>query len=1159
MSNFKFLQDEWRSLYRNCKKAESRIRTEPVSAARYGRVIMEEVVYEIYAQNRLEFPYNKDLANLVQQADFKEIVSQRYFSGLKIIRLTGNNASHYGRSVDTKAALTSIRYLFDFLKWFANDYSVEAPKLPVHFDEQYIPKIGAEKRKLKAQQAEAARAQQELADKLAASEKERAALLAKAQESEATLTAYQAEIAAAKAATEARAAARPTPVGTEFTEAETRKHLINADLHAAGWTDLQAGRHLEYPVQGMPITRDNPRGNGFVDYVLWDDNGKPLALIEAKRTNKSVEAGKHQAFLYANCLEEMHGQRPLIFYTNGYETKLWDDIFYSAPRRVHGFYTKDELQWAIQQRGSRADLRKAVVNEAIAGRPYQMEAIQRIAESLVVTGSKNELRGNQRSVLLVMATGSGKTRTAAALTEILFKHNWAKRVLFLADRNALVTQAKNRFSEFLPHLSAIDLTKEKENDTTRLVFSTYPSMMKRIDSVDIPLSKEHPPNPLRRGEFYGVGHFDAIIVDEAHRSVYNRYQAIFDYFDALVIGLTATPKDQIDRNTFELFGCSTDDPTFSYELDTAVEDGFLTQYQNVDVSTEFLRKGIKYSQLSAKEKEAYEAQFLDDAQGLFPEEISASAINKWLFNTDTVNKVLDTLMQEGQRIEGGDKLGRTIIFAVNQKHAEFIVQCFESRYPELPAGFIAMIHNQVSHAQSLIEAFCDERVEEMPQIAVSVDMMDTGIDAPRVLNLVFFKVVRSYAKFWQMIGRGTRLCPDVFGPEQAKEYFLIFDVCQNFEFFDINKKGKETANIKSIRQRTFEARLQLSRLLAETGEVENIELAHALLDQLHADVLQLKKEQDRFQVKMNLRYVDAYAKRERWNNLTSEDVHLIETYLAPLPASEAVSEAARRFELMMLKMQIAKLLELSQERKYQDNLIAIATELSGKYTIPAVVQRKELIEQLKEPDFYKNLQQKRLDEIRVEIKEIVEYLERRKRNPVYLNIEDSEVTMTVGEPLPAYGSGIYKKRVERFLRENKQHITIKKLSNNIPITPQELNELERLLFDGDERGTKEEFQQQFGEQPLGAFVRSIIGLKVEAAQRAFAEFLQTGNLRADQMTFVNNIIQFLTQNGTIEPKMLFESPFTDAHDEGLIGVFGDGRAQRIMQIVREVNENAAVG
>jgi len=690
------------------------------------------------------------------------------------------------------------------------------------------------------------------------------------------------------------------------------------------------------------------------------------------------------------------------------------------------------------------------------------------------------------------------------------------------------------------------LTEEKENDTTRLVFSTYPSMMNKIDNIR---------NADER--FYGVGHFDLIIVDEAHRSIYNRYKAIFDYFDAAIVGLTATPKDGIDHNTFELFGCSNEDPTFLYELHQAVPQ-YLNPYKNIGITTNFLRDGIKYKDLTDKEREKYEETFEDKTTGLFPEEIRANAMNKWLFNKDTVNKVLDALMQNGLKIEGGDKLGRTIIFAVNQDHAKFIVDCFTERYPHLPSGFISMIHNKVSHAQSLIDDFCDKYTEKNPQIAVSVDMMDTGIDAVRILNLVFFKVVRSYAKFWQMIGRGTRLCEDVFGPGQPKDHFLIFDVCGNFEFFEVEKKGKETQLGKPITQQIFESRLHLSRLLVETGEQEDVELSNSLRDILHKAVDNLDKS--RFQVAMNLKYVDEFKSRARWNNIDSNDVHIIEEHLSELPVPETINEMARRFDLMMLKLQMATLMMSGTKKKFEESLIDIAEGLSLKYTIPAVLRAKPLIESIKKQDFYKGISQKKLDSVREDLRELVQYLETSGRTIIYTNLQDSEITMTVSEPNLSsnYGTS-YRRRVESFIRENKHQLTISKLLTNEPITSKELTLLEEILFDGDERGTREDFVKEFGEEPLGVFIRGIIGLDVKAAQNAFSEFLQAGNLRADQMTFIQNIISYLTKNGTIEPSMLFEPPFTDMNDQGLMGVFDDSDAHKVINIIERINENAMIG
>jgi type I restriction enzyme R subunit len=1148
MSNFNFLENEWTSLYKNATTAEKTVNSDPSTSAIKSRICVEETIHRIYEIEHFEIPYNSTLNSLMGDYQFKAIIPRSILDGLYIAKTSGNNAAHYGNKVSGKDALVALKYVFTFLKWFANYYSEEQPEIPALFDMQFVPKIGSERRKLSELQTANEKEQEVLRAEVNRLRKSNEEALEVARESEEALTQHIEQVKTAQEALVVKKQARQTTISSEFTEAETRLHIIDANLKEAGWAKLTPGRELEYKVKGMPKNADNPKGNGFVDYVLWGENGKPLALVEAKRTSKDIEVGRQQAFLYANCLEKEFGQRPIIFYTNGFEIKIWDDTFYSAPRRVYGFYTIKELEWLIERRGESKDVRDAKVNKEIAGdgRPYQIEAIQRVNESLIVD-TNNGIRGNKREALLVMATGSGKTRTAAALVDVLMKGNWVKRVLFLADRNALVRQAKNNFTEFLPELSSVDLTQEKENDSTRLVFSTYPSMMNRIDNA----KNEH-------GRYYGVGHFDLIIVDEAHRSVYNRYGAIFEYFDSLIVGLTATPKDSIDHNTFELFGCSEEDPTFAYELDDATPQ-YLVPFRNVDVSTKFLREGIKYNELSDKEKEEYEKTFEDASDGLFPEEIKSGALNKWLFNKDTVNQVLDKLMSNGLKIEGGDKIGRTIVFAANQKHAQFITDCFIERYPQFAPGFISVIHNKVSHSQSLIDAFCDKEKENNPQIAVSVDMMDTGVDAPRVLNLVFFKLVRSKSKFWQMIGRGTRLCPDVFGPEQPKTEFLIFDVCQNFEFFSLNPNGYEGSNNKPLTQQIFDARLKLSVLLKETGETENIELATGLLDGLHGQVFGLEKK--RFQVKMQMKHVEEFQNRDRWNNLDSVDLHIIEDYLSALPVPEAVNENARRFDLMMLMLQVADLLmDKSKRDKYCGNLMNISEQLSGKYTIPAVAKAKATIESLKNEQFYEELTQRKIEEIRVEIRELVQYLESAKQGIYYTNFKDSEMEVAEGPALTGYGNNkIYKQRVESFIRENKTQIVISKINNNQPITEGELLQLEKILFDGDERGTKDDYVEQYGEQPLGVFVRSIVGLSEAAAQSVFSDFIQDVNLRADQISFINNIISFLTQNGVIEKKMLFESPFTNDHFEGLTGVFEMDDAHRIMSLVENINDNANVG
>ncbi|HAS47239.1 MAG TPA: type I site-specific deoxyribonuclease [Microscillaceae bacterium] len=1153
MSNFNFLQADWRNMYRQVKKGESRIKTEPPSAARYFRLVLEECVHHIYKESFLEWPFNQELASLLDEEDFKQTLPPGIHSELHYVRKMGNQASHFSsKKVKSDDALACAKYLFRLLKWFAGEYTMPLPPdTPAFFDESLIPQSTEAQQKVSALKQEHQQEQQKLQAIIDALQAEKAQAEQEAQQSKAAFEAYQAQQAEAKALHAQRRAEDVTLQAPPkiMDEAETRERLIDVALMEADWYALQQGKDLEYRVTGLPKNQDNPSGTGKADYVLWDDDGRPLAVIEAKRASADLEKGRNQAVLYADALEQMHGQRPIIFYTNGYEIALWDDAFYNLPRRVHGFYSKEQLRLLIQRRQSRGDIRLAKVNTTIVERPYQMEAIQRVAEEWAVTEKGTEkLKGKRRKALLVMATGSGKTRTAAALVEILSKNNWAKRVLFLADRKALVKQAKDSFKEHLPDLSAVNLVEEEASDTTRLVFSTYPTMMHKIDA-----------GYKETGAFYSVGHFDLIIIDEAHRSVYNRYRTLFEYFDAMLLGLTATPKNSIDHNTYELFECPNDDPTFAYELEQAVKDGFLAPYQNLDVQTEFLRQGIRYQDLSEKEKEQYEEKFLDDATGQLPDQIEAEALNKWLFNKGTVNSVLDALMDDGLTIEGGDRLGRTIIFAANQRHADFIVECFNKRYTHLPTGFIEQIHSGLEKTQALIDRFCDHKNENLPQIAVSVDMMDTGIDAPRVLNLVFFKTVYSYAKFWQMIGRGTRLCPDVFGPGQDKAHFLIFDVGKNFEFFDVHKRGKTERVAKPLSAQIFETRLQLSQQLATTGEDENLELARDLLDQLHAEVEGLDREH--FRVKMKQQHVEAYAKRDRWDNLSSDDLHAIKTHLSDLIVPEQADETTRRFELMMLKMQLAHLLELDSEATYQDKLIGTASELSKKYTVAEIKAAKDTIERVKTAEFYSEATAPQLDKVREELKSLVSLLDKESKVPIYTNFDDSEAELKQKEYTINSGlSGtLYRQRVEKFIRENKHHLTIRKLMHNEAITASEITSLEQILFDGDERGTRAEYIKAYGEQPLGKFIRGILGMTQEAAQAAFSQFLQAGNLSADQINFVNRIIEYLTKNGVIDQGKLFKSPFNTLHDQGIIGVFDHPQAQRILKVLEGINENANVG
>ncbi len=1164
-SNFQFLQHQWPAIYEAAREAEENVIVKPNTCRMYARMALELGINWMFEHDsRLIIEDGHSLGHLIANKSLKPITTKPQRRSLMLLKNLGNAGVH-GRAlkedevtflkrfgpddqVDTNSATAlasvSLQLLFEFLSYLAVSYSETPIETPV-FDATRIPAAQPQKETAAAVQEIANKHQQQLEKEQTTKAKQ------KTDQSEDQQQEQEAkrQTIAQRATTRAE---QSRQIPQLVSEAATRKFLIDTLLKDAGWHNLKEGRELEFKLKGMPAST-NPSGIGYADYVLWGKDGKPLAVVEAKRSMSDPRAGRHQVCLYADCLEQMYQQRPVLFYTNGYETYLWDDTFY-ADRLVDGFYTQDELQQLIDRRKSRKDIRTFTVNKAITDRPYQMEAIRRVAENFVVTGKQGQLLGASRKSLLVMATGSGKTRTAASLVEMLFKCNWARRVLFLADRNALVKQAKKAFNAHLPELSAINLTQNKEDNTARLVFSTYPTMMNRIDKI--------------RSEgkrFFGVGHFDLIIIDEAHRSVYQKYRAIFEYFDSLLIGLTATPKTEIDRNTYSLFEIEDDDPTFAYELDQAVKELYLVPYSAMSVPLKFQREGIKYAELSDREKEQYEEKFGDPTQEEAPEEIGSAALNKWLFNTDTVDKVLELLMDQGIKVDGGDKIGKTIVFARNHDHAMFIQERFNKQYPEYGSHFLKVIDNYEKKAQDLLDQFKDEYKEQDPQIAVSVDMMDTGVDAPRVVNLVFFKIVKSYAKFWQMIGRGTRLCPNLFGPGQNKTEFLIFDFCQNFEYFDLHPKGASGSAPKPLQQQIFEAKLLVAQLLnTKTEKTEDDQaLRTNYLNQLHLAVSSL--DDQRFQVRRKLKYVNQFTERSTWDGLSVDDVETINTHLSNLEPPEKGDHAlSRRFDVLVLHTQLV-LLNGGNVSKYYQQIYKVGRALEQKANVPEVADQLDLIQEIQTEHYWTSVHPRQLEEIRVALRELMRYLEKDKQVPVYTTFEDELGTdgittrSFVSDPSNSYGFKPYKERVEAYIRENRHLLAIHKLCTNVPITREELSKLEDVLFTDGVAGSRAAFEAEFGNQPLGAFIRSVTGLDSMALQEAFTDFLQTGTLRANQITFVRTIIDYLSKNGTIDKELLFESPFTELHDEGLTGVFKqDAQVVRLIQIIDEINGNASV-
>lgn len=1130
MSNFAFLTAEFPEIFDSAKRAEGYAANDPRTAAFHARRTVELAVQWAYTHDSgLHFPYDDRISTLIHDPSFIKRAGQAVFTKAKLIIRIGNRAVHEVRETSARDAGDAVRELFHFTFWLARTYAKAPPPDGLVFDpaqltrkDDLVRKAFAELTRLKAKTEE--------------KDKAFAALLRDKGDLDAELIAARAERDRIRRENEARLDTH------DYSEAQTRDLYIDLLLKEAGWP-LNQARDREYQVEGMP----NNEGRGFVDYVLWGDDGMPLALIEAKRTKRDPRAGQQQAKLYADCLEQKFGQRPVIFYTNGYDHWIWDDAAY-PPREVSGFYKKDELQLLIQRRVSRKPVAGLPVNTKIAGRYYQTRAIAKVAASFETD--------RQRKALLVMATGSGKTRTVIALVDLMMRAGWVKRVLFLADRVALVNQAVKAFKAHLPDAAPVNLVTDKAGEG-RVFLSTYPTMMNLIDDRQAGHAR------------FGPGHFDLVIIDEAHRSVYQRYGAIFDYFDSLLVGLTATPKDEIDHNTYGLFELEDGVPTDAYSLNKAVEDEYLVPPMAVSVPLKFQREGIRYDDLSEAEKEQWDMLEWDEEDGDPPDSVNAEAINKWLFNADTVDKVLAHVMTQGLKVAGGDRLGKTIIFAKNQAHAEFIEQRFNFAYPHLAGHFARIITFKTEYAQSLIDDF--SKKESVPHIAISVDMLDTGIDVPEVVNLVLFKLIRSKTKFWQIIGRGTRLCPDLFGPGEDKEFFRVFDYCQNLEFFQQNLRLDEGRNAKSLSERLFAARFDLVRALDEKQEgqrpegaaetrtrTDELEIRENALTNLKDTVAAMNLEN--FIVRGKRRLVEKYQNPEAWDELSDAVRGELLDDVAPLPTErKGEPEEAKRFDLLMFNLELALLKGSKRFDNLKKQLVEIASALDEQVTIPIIAAQHPLILDILSDDWWEGITVPLLELVRLRLRGLVQHIDKKKKAIVYTNFVDE---LRDGSPidLPEVGEvdfARFKRKARHFLRDHEDHIVIAKLKHGKPLTPTDIAELQKMLLIagiGDAAHIEKASEIADG---LGPFIRSLVGLDRGAVSEAFSEFLSDQAASADQIEFIDMVIEHLTEKGVMDPGLLYESPFIDIAPSGPEQVFDIARAQKLVGVIKGLNESAA--
>jgi type I restriction enzyme R subunit len=1126
--HFQFLEIEWPMLFEAAIKAEIMANTDARTSCFYARRTLEMAVAWLYKYDpALKLPYQDRLSALIHEPSFRQVVGEALFTKARLIKDLGNLAVHSTRKIAAADALTAIRELFHVCYWLARTYGQKSrPDPGLRFALELLPKSVSVPPQTLDQLKKLETQLHERDEKLSALLSNKALL-------DEELKKLREEFAAARKVNSAQ------PDSHDYSEAETRDYFIDLLLKEAGWELSE--NNFEIEVSGMP----NNQGKGYVDYVLWGDDGKPLALIEAKRTRRDAKVGQQQAKLYANCLDAQYGQRPVIFYSNGYEHWLWDDASY-PPRAVQGFFKKPELELLIQRRSSRKKLADAVINADIIERYYQTRAVRRIGETFEVD--------NQRKALVVMATGAGKTRTVIALADVLMRCNWAKRILFLADRVALVNQAVNAFKKHLPDSSPVNLVTEKHTEG-RVFVSTYPTMMGLIDEAF---------DGQRR---FGTGHFDLIIIDEAHRSVYQKYRAIFDYFDSLLVGLTATPKDEIDRNTYGLFDLETGVPTDAYALDEAVADKHLVPPKAISVPLKFQRQGIKYDDLSEDEKEQWDALEWNE-DGITPDAVDAAALNKWLFNTDTVDKVLAHLMTHGLKVAGGDRLGKTIIFAKNNAHADFIAERFNVNYPHYNGHFARTITYKTEYAQSLIDDFSSK--DKMPHIAISVDMLDTGIDVPEAVNLVFFKIVRSKTKFWQMLGRGTRLCLDLFGPGKDKEFFYIFDYCQNLEFFSQNPAHSDGSASEPLNTRLFKARLEMiaeldkklvtGHQVAEGADYQfnEAQLRSELAAFLHQNVAAMNL--DNFVVRPQRKSVEKYAKSDAWQKLGSDDFNELAQNLAGLPTELLdEDEEAKRFDMLVLRTQLAILQARPDFTSLRERIQAIASALEEQEAIPAIKAQMPLIQAMTGDEWWEDVTVPVLEITRKKLRALVKLIEKGKKIVVYTDFED-ELGDEMPIDLPQIGTGMdlmkFREKARQFLKAHENHVSLQRLRRNQPLTSSDITELERMLIEagGSPELINEARKQSHG---LGIFIRSLVGLDREAATQAFSEFISGTTATPNQIEFINLVVQYLTENGVMEPDRLYESPFTDINPLGPEGVFPSAKVDQMVQVLVGIRQMAA--
>lgn len=916
-----------------------------------------------------------------------------------------------------------------------------------------------------------------------------------------------------------------------MSEKQTRKEIIDKRLAKAGW---HVANPLQIQIEHQVFDQFNHHdGVGYCDYVLLGSSGKPIAVIEAKKCSVQAEKGREQARQYADGLEKMYGVRPFIFYTNGHDIFFWDDTRY-PPRKVFGFFDCDDLERLYFQNKERQPLSISLIDQNIAGRPYQIEAIRRVLESFE--------HKNRRKALIVMATGTGKTRTSMALIDVLMRSNWVKRVLFLADRNALLKQADRAFKDYLPNAPRTRLAKDNCPKDKRVYLSTYPAM--------------HGIYPLM-----SPGFFDLIIADESHRSIYKRYKEIFDHFDAYQIGLTATPVDFIERNTFKMFESEDGNPTFNYSYEEAVAQKHLVTFKVLSVQSRFQIEGIQSGRLPV----SIQKQLIAEGKDLEEIDFEGTDLEKRVTNSGTNEVIVREFMEQSIKDDSGTKPGKTIVFAISHQHALRLEQTFNELYPEHKGLLARVIDSHDPRANTdggLLDQFKDP--SNPLKVAISVDMLDTGIDVPEVVNLVFAKPVFSRAKFWQMIGRGTRLCPNLFGPGKDKEFFLIIDHWNNFSFFSMTPEGKEPNITQSVPERVFEARLNRAEAALNFNQKAILEKT---IQELKADIEALPE--DSVVVKEKSKDVLETKGDLFWETFNTESIQFLRKSILPLMRVKSSEDFdALRFDVLVIDAQTALLREDSEPFQNQQKKILANIE-KLPLTLNQVRAQEGSIKKSKSSEFWQNPNFEDLERLRANLRSIMKH---KKTDPVdieKLDIADQILirdTIEFGPEMERATTAEYRHLVEEKIKELLQKSDVlQRLKNGEALDEFDIESLADLLKSEDPYVTEALLRRVYDNHTAKFidFIRHILGLKKlqtrsEVIEKAFDDFIaKHNNFRADQISFLRMIQTFILQKGTIDRGDLIDKPFTNLNPQGIRGVFPPPIIGEVLNFVEEIKSLAA--